>query len=328
MTAIATLTASARAAPPADGPAILCQGLTKIYGPVQALIDLNLSVPYGSIFGFLGRNGAGKTTTMRMLAGLALPTSGSAWVAGLETTSLDRTARARFGYLPQDPAFYNWMSAREYLDYVAQIQGLSPVERKRQITSLLALSGLEEAAKRRIGGYSGGMLQRLGIAQALVGDPPVLMLDEPTSALDPAGRSEVLEMIAGLRGRVTVFLSSHILTDIERVCDTVAILHKGRLVLVSEREALLAQYAVDAVDLELEAGILGSAQLADFQDALRASPWSASQRLEGAVLRVMIQDVPGAKAELLPLVVAHHLPLLRFEWVRPSLEDIFLQLST
>jgi ABC-2 type transport system ATP-binding protein len=312
----------------ADEPAILCQGLTKTYGAVQALVDLNLSVPYGSIFGFLGRNGAGKTTTMRMLAGLALPTSGRAWVAGLETTSLERSARARFGYLPQDPAFYNWMAGREYLDYVAQIQELAPAERKRQIATLLALSGLEEAAKRRIGGYSGGMLQRLGVAQALVGNPPVLLLDEPTSALDPAGRSEVLAMIAGLRGRVTVFLSSHILTDIERVCDTVAILHKGRLVLVSDREALLAQYAVDAVDLELEAGVADSPALVGFQAALQAQPWAAGQRLQEGVLRVMIQDVPEAKAELLPLVVAHHLPLLRYEWVRPSLEDIFLQLST
>jgi len=295
---------------------------------VQALVNLDLTVPYGSIFGFLGRNGAGKTTTMRMLTGLALPTAGRAWVAGLETTSLERSARSCFGYLPQDPAFYNWMSGREYLDYVAQIQGLHPADRRRQISELLALSGLEEAAKRRIGGYSGGMLQRLGIAQALVGNPPVLLLDEPTSALDPAGRSEVLAMIAGLRGKTTVFLSSHILTDIERVCDTIAILHKGRLVLVSDREALLAQYAVDAVDLELEANSLASPGLAGFQAALQTQPWAASQRLDGNVLHVMIQDVSTAKSELLPLVVSHHLPLRRFEWVRPSLEDIFLQLST
>jgi ABC-2 type transport system ATP-binding protein len=314
--------------PSADGTAILCQGLTKTYGTVQALVDLNLSVPYGSIFGFLGRNGAGKTTTMRILTGLALPTAGRAWVAGLETTSLERSARARFGYLPQDPAFYNWMSGREYLDYVAQIQGLDSAARKEQITRLLALSGLEDAAKRRIGGYSGGMLQRLGIAQALVGNPPVLLLDEPTSALDPAGRSEVLAMIAGLRGQVTVFLSSHILTDIERVCDTVAILHKGRLVLVSDREALLAQYAVDAVDLELEGNDHNPPGLAGFLETLQAQPWAANYKVDGNVLRVMIQDVPAARSELLPLVVAHRLPLRRFEWVRPSLEDIFLQLSS
>ena len=328
MTTIAPAIAGLATPTPADGSAILCQGLTKTYGSVQALVELDLSVPYGSIFGFLGRNGAGKTTTMRMLAGLALPTSGRAWVAGLETTGQARSARSRFGYLPQDPAFYNWMSAREYLDYIAQIQGLNSSERQRQIAALLALSGLEDAAKRRIGGYSGGMLQRLGIAQALVGNPPVLLLDEPTSALDPAVRSEVLAMIAGLRGQVTVFLSSHILTDIERVCDTVAILHKGRLILVSDREALLAQYAVDAVDLEFEPAALNSPLLADFQQLLQAQPWIANQRLDGAVLRLMIQDVPRARTELLPLLVAHPLPLLRFEWVRPSLEDIFLQLST
>jgi ABC-2 type transport system ATP-binding protein len=308
--------------------AILCQGLTKTYGEVQALVDLDLCVPYGSIFGFLGRNGAGKTTTMRLLAGLAQPTAGRAWVAGLETTSMERSARANFGYLPQNPAFYSWMSGREYLEYIAKIQALDPAKRKRQIAELLALSGLEEAAKRRIGGYSGGMIQRLGIAQALVGNPPVLLLDEPTSALDPAGRSEVLEMIAGLRGKVTVFLCSHILTDIERVCDTVAVLHKGCLVLVSDREALLAQYAVNAAELELANSIQDSPALADFQSALQAMSWVSNLRQEGSVLRVMVQDVPRGKLELMPLVVAHGLVLERYEWVRPSLEDIFLQLST
>ncbi|HNB53005.1 MAG TPA: ABC transporter ATP-binding protein, partial [Anaerolineales bacterium] len=147
--------------------AIYCEGLSKRYKDrsheVIALDDLTLSVPYGSIFGFLGRNGAGKTTTMRLLAGLALPTTGRAWIAGLETTQTSSgnanfLARTRFGYLPQAPAFYTWMSAREYLDYVGQIQGLPPRERKQQIPELLELSDLKEAAKRRIGGFSGGML--------------------------------------------------------------------------------------------------------------------------------------------------------------------------
>ena len=143
-------------------PAIYCESLTKRYKEIVALDDLTLSVPYGSIFGFLGRNGAGKTTTMRLLAGLALPTSGQAWVAGLVTTqssygSANSLARTHFGYLPQKPAFYTWMSAREYLDYVGQIQGLSPADRKKQIGELLELSDLQEAAKRRIGGFSGGM---------------------------------------------------------------------------------------------------------------------------------------------------------------------------
>ena len=315
--------------PEPDNSAIYCQGLTKRYGEVLALDSLTLAVPYGSVFGFIGRNGAGKTTTMRLLAGLALPSEGRAWVAGLETTSASRLARARFGYLPQDPSFYNWMTGREYLDYVGRIQGLPASERKRQIEDLLTLSDLELAAKRRIRGYSGGMLQRLGIAQALIGEPPVLLLDEPTSALDPAGRHEVLDMIASLRGKATVFLSSHILTDIERVCDTLAVLHQGRLVLVSGREELLEQYAVNAAELEFDAanGAAEPERLRHFVQELERRDWVANIRQEGPVLRVLVQSVPCGKQELLPLVLAHGLVLNRYEWVRPSLEEIFLQLS-
>lgn len=307
--------------------AIMCQGLSKTYGDVQALVDLNLVVPYGSIFGFLGRNGAGKTTTMRMLAGLAWPTSGRAWIDGLETTSADRLARTRFGYLPQAPAFYTWMSAREYLDYVGQIHGLAATDRKRQVEELLSISGLKEAAKRHIGGFSGGMVQRLGIAQALIANPPVLLLDEPTSSLDPAGRYEVLEMVEGLRGKVTVFLSSHILSDVERVCDTLAVLHKGHLVLVSGRDELMEHYPVNAVELELEKTNGSNGNLSGFLDALKGCNWVAGIRQDGMLLRVMVQDVPRGKQEILPLISAHGLVLNRYEWVRPSLEEIFLQLS-
>jgi ABC-2 type transport system ATP-binding protein len=314
--------------------AIHCEGLTKRYKDVVALEGLTLSVPYGSIFGFLGRNGAGKTTTMRLLAGLALPTAaGRAWVAGMETTqtssgNANYLARARFGYLPQNPAFYAWMTAREYLDYVGQIQGLPPAERKRQIAELLELSDLKEAAKRRVGGFSGGMIQRLGIAQALIGHPPVLLLDEPTSALDPAGRHEVLDMITRLRGQATVFLSSHILTDIERVCDTLAILHKGKLILVSGRDELLEKYAVNAAELEFENGTIFDTPLyLDFAKKLQSLEWVAGISQDGISLRVLAHDLPRAKQELLPLIVSHHLTLNRYEWVRPSLEEIFLQLS-
>jgi ABC-2 type transport system ATP-binding protein len=311
--------------------AIYCQSLSKHYAEITALDDLTLAVPYGSVFGFLGRNGAGKTTTMRLLAGLARPTAGRAWIAGVEATGDTPLARGRFGYLPQAPAFYNWMTARDYLDYIAQILGLSAVERKRQISELLELSDLKEAARRKIGGFSGGMLQRLGIAQALIGQPPVLLLDEPTSALDPAGRYEVLDMIANLRGKTTVFLSSHILTDIERVCDTLAVLHKGRLLLVSDREALIAQHAVNAVELELD-GANGQPETPSeavevFIQAVQACAWAAGVKREGKLLRVMVQDAALARHELLVLAAAHNLLLRRYEWVQPTLEEIFLQLS-
>ena len=322
--------AGAAAAGSPESSAIYCQGLSKTFDGIRALDRLDLAVPYGSVFGFLGRNGAGKTTTLRLLAGLAHPSAGRAWVAGWEITAEDRLARTRFGYLPQDPAFYSWMSAREYLDYVGKIQGLSGAERKRQSEELLELSGLKEASRRRIGGFSGGMVQRLGIAQALMGRPPVLLLDEPTSSLDPAGRYEVLEMISRIRGGTTVFFSSHILGDVERVCDTVAVLHKGRLILVSGREALLERYAVNAVELEAAAANQESsgAAMQAFLDALKTRAWAAGVKHEGGVVRVMVQNVPLAKRELLPLVVQSGLVLDRLEWVRPSLEDIFLQLSS
>src|SRR5512145_1489195 len=284
MTAALPISAPPKAETPENESAIYCQGLTKHYGEVQALDDLTLSVPYGSIFGFLGRNGAGKTTTLRMLAGLAQPTGGRAWVGGLETTGANRLARTRFGYLPQDPAFYNWMTPREYLDYVGQIQGVPAAERKRQIGELLALADLQNAAKRRIGGFSGGMLQRLGIAQALMGKPPVLMLDEPTSALDPAGRYEVLNMLSQLRGQTTVFFSSHILNDVERICDTISILHHGKLVLVSGRDELLAQYAVNDINIEFD-NVNGDETTipTEFLKAVQAQAWVSGVKQQEAI---------------------------------------------
>jgi ABC-2 type transport system ATP-binding protein len=311
-----------------EGAAIYCLGLSKEYGEIRALTDLDLAVPRGSVFGFLGRNGAGKTTTMRLLAGLAHPTSGRAWIDGMETTAADRLARTRFGYLPQNPAFYPWMSAREYLDYVGQIQELPAAGRKRQIGELLELSGLKEEARRRIGGFSGGMVQRLGIAQALMGNPPVLLLDEPTSSLDPAGRFEVLGMISKISGERTVFFSSHILNDIERVCDRLAVLHKGRLLLVSGVTELLEKYPVNAAEVEVDASSEGNGALAGFLEALAKRPWVAGVNREGPVVRIMVQSVPDGKRELLPLLVNHGLSVNRYEWVRPSLEEIFLQMSS
>ncbi len=222
----------------ASNVAIRCEELTKFYGDVKALDHLNLEVPIGSTFGFLGRNGAGKTTTMRLLTGLAKPTDGTAWIDGIETTNGNPAAGYKYGYLPQQPVFYGWMRAREYLDYVGRLFKMPEQKRKQRIAEVLEQVGLSSAAKRRISGFSGGMKQRLGIAQAILHEPKVLLLDEPTSALDPAGRYEVLDWIRSLNGGVTVFLSSHILGDIERICDQVAILHQGKLVKVGRQNPL------------------------------------------------------------------------------------------
>ncbi|MBK8986989.1 MAG: ABC transporter ATP-binding protein [Chloroflexi bacterium] len=312
--------------PQPDRPqAIRCEHLSRTYGTIQALKPLDLTVAAGAIFGFLGRNGAGKTTTIRLLTGLARPSNGRAWVNGIEATRADSAARAQFGYLPQDPAFYTWMTPLEYLDYVGRLFHMDAAARRQRSAEMLALVGLEDAAKRHIAGFSGGMVQRLGIAQALLHAPPVLFLDEPTSALDPAGRYEVLELISALRGQVTVFLSSHILADVERVCDTIGIIHQGELLLVQEREALLAQYATNVISLELDRACL--AQAANLPAQLQAQPWALGVTQEDNHLRVTVDDVAVAKEALLPLLAGQGVVLNRYEWIRPSLEDVFLQLS-
>jgi ABC-2 type transport system ATP-binding protein len=308
-----------------NGYAIRCEQLTRRYADVLAVDRLDLQVPYGSIFGFLGRNGAGKTTTIRLLTGLAHPTSGSAWIDGVETTGADSNARQAFGYLPQEPAFYTWMTPVEYLDYTGRLFSMDNETRKRRVEELIELVGLTDAAKRKIGGFSGGMHQRLGIAQALIHNPPVLLLDEPTSSLDPAGRYEVLDLIEKLRGQVTVFLSSHILTDIERVCDRVAIIRKGQLILVTRREELLDQYAVNAIEIELDPACLPVPD--GFLHELQGQAWFESIQEMRSPLRITVTSVDEAKKGLLQLVNKHNLLLNRYEWVRPTLEEIFLKIS-
>ena len=310
---------------PAQEFAIHTQGLTRSYGKIEALVDLDLSVPYGSIFGYLGRNGAGKTTTIRLLTGLARPTRGEAWIAGISTSNNNQAASQMIGFLPQEPGLYGWMKGQEFLSYIGSLFSLSPREIKKRAAQVLELTSLAQDAGRRIQGYSGGMKQRLAIAQALMGNPSILILDEPTSSLDPAGRQEILATLAGMRGEVTVFLSSHILGDIERVCDTVAVLHKGRLVLVSSREELLMNYPVNAVALLLAASSTPAPQ--DFIEELENSAWVERVNVSGPNLMVLARDVPQGKEKLLPMIVKHGLQVEKYEWVRPSLEEIFLELS-
>ncbi len=216
-------------AAPGAAPAVETRGLTKRYGDVLALDRLDLVVPEGSVFGFLGPNGAGKTTTLRLLTGLGHPTGGSASVAGIPVERGGLALAGRIGYLDQDPRFYAWMTGRELLELAGRAYGMAGAQLRSRVDETLATVGLTDAARRRIGGYSGGMRQRLGIGQAMLPRPRVLFLDEPVSALDPEGRRDTLELIGRLRGESTVFMSTHILTDVERICDRVAILDRGRL---------------------------------------------------------------------------------------------------
>jgi ABC-2 type transport system ATP-binding protein len=232
-----------------EAPAITVRGLTKRYGDVAALTDVHFDVPAGSIFGFLGRNGAGKSTTIKILAGLTHATSGSATVAGIPVTAQGSHRRA-LGYLAQEPRFYDWMTGRETLHYVARYYP-EIGDPRRRAAELLDLVGIADAADRKTGTYSGGMRQRLGIAQALVGRPAVVVLDEPAAALDPLGRRDVLTLLESLRGEATVLYSTHILEDVQRVSDHVAIVDCGRLVRAQPTRDLLESFSRDRLVVQL-----------------------------------------------------------------------------
>ncbi len=304
--------------------AIRCDGLTKTFGEVRALEGLTLTVPEGSIYGFLGPNGAGKTTTIRILTGLARASSGQARVDGVDLAQDGADLARRIGYLPEEPAFYGWMSPIEYLDYIGRIFDLDAEERRRRVSELLELVGLTDVSKRRIAGFSRGMRQRLGLAQALVNRPHVLFLDEPASALDPAGRREVLEMVEGLRGSVTVFMSTHILADVERVCDTIGIIARGRLITEAPRQELLSRYAVPAYEVETHPE--NAAALAAWAAALGDASWLQGVSLDGHRCRLQVADVERAGPLLMAALAQSGLPVVRYQVVRPSLEDIFLRL--
>ncbi len=219
---------------------------------VAALKNLNLTVEEGEIFGLLGPNGAGKTTTLKILMGLIYPTHGTAFIMGKPLG--DKRVKELIGFLPENPYFYEYLRGWEFLDYYGQLYGISKLKRRARIEELLALVGLTEAANLPLKGYSKGMLQRIGLAQALLNDPQIVVLDEPQSGLDPFGRKEIRDIILQLRDKgKTVFFSSHILSDAELICQRVGILNRGELIAVGALRDLLStrvkEYEIVATNL-------------------------------------------------------------------------------
>jgi len=301
--------------------AIELRGLTKRFGDTLALDRVDLVVRPGVVFGFLGRNGAGKTTALRILSGLARPTAGTAHILGHDVERATDAVRARIGFLPDVPGFYPWMTAREYLEFAGRLFGIDQATLDARATALLEMAGLASVTTR-IGGFSRGMKQRLGIAQALINAPSLLMLDEPTSALDPIGRREVLEMVASLRGRTTVFFSTHILADVERVCDAVAILERGRVVVSAGIGELTARAAANRLVVEIE-GDAGAVSLAG---GLAGCAWLKSIETDGRTLRLAVSDLATAQREIPAAIAAAGVALRRFEIEETSLEDVFVEL--
>ncbi|MEA3440406.1 MAG: ABC transporter ATP-binding protein [Chloroflexota bacterium] len=302
--------------------AIQTDGLVKSFGEVLALDGLDLNVAPGVVYGFLGPNGAGKTTTLRILSGLANSDRGSANVLGNPVRLHDPAQQVQIGVLPEEAVFYRWMTAREYLcDFVAPLHGITGEVAARRTSEMLEMVGLKYAADRRAGGFSRGMRQRLGLAQAMIHKPPVLLLDEPVSALDPSGRKDVLEMIDGLRGETTVLLSTHILADVERVCDVIGIIDHGRMLVEDSRAALLERYAAPVFEVEIER------DANNWIEQITGDPHVEQMKLEDDTVRLWVNHEETAQRALLQSLTDADVLVRRFEKVTPSLEDIFLRLT-
>lgn len=229
--------------------------LSKSFGEFQALKDLHLHVNKGEIYGFIGRNGAGKSTTMNIIAGLSNMDQGTCIVNGFNVKDIQHPSDLRLGYLPENPSFQSWLTAEETLMFLADDQRN---DTKQRIDYLLQWVGLSEARRRRVGGFSRGMKQRLGLACALIHDPELIILDEPSSALDPEGRSDILALIKDLKKQgKTIILSTHILSDVERVCDRIGLIHEGKLILEKDLDSLMHDHNKPILDVEFE-GILTS----------------------------------------------------------------------
>ncbi len=311
------------------------RGLAKSYGPVAALKPLDLGVREGSIFGFLGPNGAGKTTTMKLLLGLTRPTAGSGSVFGNDIVSESFQIRKRVGYLAQSPRYYGHMTARETLRFVARFFYAGPESAiERRVEESLSLVGLSDRADRKIKGFSGGEMQRLGLAQAQVNNPELLILDEPAASLDPMGRRDVLEIMSRLRDEqgTTVFYSTHILDDVQRVSDSVAILDRGRLLAQAPIDELLTTGGTGVAVYELTLSGENGAALEKARERVRSQGWVSSldesPEPDGERRWVVgTADQDAAEDHLLRLVLgAPGVRVTRFGRKRQSLEEAFFDL--
>ncbi len=287
--------------------------LTKRYGDKEVLRGVDLSVPQGSVFGFIGKNGAGKTTTMKAILGLIRADGGEITVDGTRVAFGQNRLGSRIGYLPDVPAFYSFMTAREYLVLCGEALGMPRKDVMSRSEMLLSLVGLE-GERHRIRGFSRGMMQRLGIAQALLGSPKLLICDEPTSALDPVGRKEILDLLLAVKEQTTVLFSTHILSDVERICTDAAFLHDGKIVMQGRVADLKAMHSTKEYRVELtEPSDVD--RIADaFADAKRTE--------DGAVLFTGGEEEMFA---LLSFLAEQRIRTERIERLETTLESLFME---
>ncbi|MCK6488332.1 MAG: ABC transporter ATP-binding protein [Planctomycetes bacterium] len=300
-------------------PVLVADRLAKRYGAFQALSEVSLSLEAGEIVGFLGPNGAGKSTTMKILTGFVAPTAGTATVAGHDLAADPLACRRAIGYLPEELPLYLDMTVTAYLDHVARLKGVPPGERRREVVAAIEAAWLGENAHRHIRKLSKGNRQRVGVAQALIGRPPILILDEPTSGLDPSQVANFRELVKRLAERHTILLSTHILAEVEAVCGRVVVVHRGRTIVAEPIDALRRRATRShRVRLRLRQG-----DPAVFAAALAALPWAAGVALAGE--GVVAEAGDEHRAELVALAEAHG-GLRELVEERLSLEEVFRDL--
>ena len=288
--------------------------VSKHFGSHSVIKNLSLEVPEGTIYGFIGQNGAGKTTTMKMILGLCPADSGQIMVNG-ETVAYGQNKTNRYiGYLPDVPEFYGYMKPAEYLNLCGEITGMSAARRKKRIDELLPLVGLEHDNKR-IQGFSRGMKQRLGIAQALLGEPMLLICDEPTSALDPIGRKEILDILLAVRGKTTVIFSTHILSDVERICDEIGVLHGGSLAVQKAMGELRQMHPGSGFEMEFY----------QTEDTLKFASLYPGGRQDSRTHLSFPGRSEKDMAAAMVLLLENHIYAQRIEMCEPTLESLFME---
>ena len=290
-------------------------GLHKQFGDKAVLNGLDLAVPEHSIFGFIGKNGAGKTTTMKTVLGLLRADAGEILVNGESVVYGASPTNRYIGYLPDVPEFYPFMTAPEYLQFCGEISGISKTENAQRCKELLELVGLSDE-KHRIKGFSRGMKQRLGIAQALLGHPKLLICDEPTSALDPVGRKEILDILLAVREQTTVLFSTHILSDVERVCTDVAFLSDGVIGIQGRLSDIKTKYRSEEYLLETE----NDAALRMLQQAFPHARQTGSNQL-------IFRESDSNIFDMMRFVANRQIPLLKLERTEPTLESLFMEVT-
>lgn len=289
--------------------------LGKSFGTTEAVKGIDFQIGEGRCVSLLGPNGAGKTTTLKMLAGLLKPTKGSIYFKGKEEKDL----RKFIGYLPQYPSFFEWMSGKEFLVFVGQLANLSHKEARIRSEELLERVGLKEAKNKRIGGYSGGMKQRLGIAQALIHRPPFLILDEPVSALDPVGRREVLDMMRELKEETTILFSTHVLHDAGEISDDMIIMHQGNIAITGSLESIMETYRQPMIQIELEI------EATNWIKSIENYPFIKEITSQGKKISIILTDLVKGKEILLRDLVEKKISIVKFEVAQTTLEDLFMR---